>query len=141
MATPKLHFVARSRSVSGVADFSLKQIYTSCGTQTSCSSPSSSFLHQRADYEALTRLLQNSVFLVASTILVKSMFSSFKSSLTLSIQIFLCLPLLLFPARCPKHCSLLFLIFCTKLFSCLFIYNFFSSTSNSNSPRAAHLCH
>src|SRR6218665_79420 len=49
----------------------------------------------------LTRFLQTSLFLVASPILVKSMFFSFRSSLTLSIQVFLCLPLLLFPSTCP----------------------------------------
>src|SRR6218665_3779199 len=53
-----------------------------------------SLFHQRADDEALTRFLQTSLFLVASPILVKSMFLSFRSSLTLSIQVFLCLPLL-----------------------------------------------
>src|SRR6218665_2132407 len=52
-----------------------------------------SLFHQRADDEALTRFLQTSLFLVASPILVKSMFFSFRSSLTLSIQVFLCLPL------------------------------------------------
>src|SRR6218665_2203673 len=90
-----------------------------------------SLFHQRADDEALTRLLQTSLFLVASPILVKSMFLSFRSSLTLSIQVFLCLPLLLFPSTCtcpckaafgslfssilstcPNDCSLFFLIFC-----------------------------
>src|SRR6218665_1950168 len=90
-----------------------------------------SLFHQRADDEALTRFLQTSVFLVASPILVKSMFFSFRSSLTLSIQVFLCLPLLLFPSTCPckaafgnlfsstcpNHCSLLFLIFCTTVSS------------------------
>src|SRR6218665_726043 len=60
-----------------------------------------SLFHQRADDEALTRFLQTSLFLVASPILVKSMFLSFRSSLTLSIQVFLCLPLLLFPSTCP----------------------------------------
>src|SRR6218665_820876 len=60
-----------------------------------------SLFHQRADDEALTRFLQTSVFLVASPILVKSMFFPFRSSLTLSIQVFLCLPLLLFPSTCP----------------------------------------
>src|SRR6218665_2521432 len=42
-----------------------------------------SLFHQRADDEALTRFLQTSLFLVASPILVKSMFLSFRSSLTL----------------------------------------------------------
>src|SRR6218665_1964802 len=42
-----------------------------------------SLLHQRADDEALTRLLQTSLFLVASPILVKSMFFLFRSFLTL----------------------------------------------------------
>src|SRR6218665_1520710 len=60
-----------------------------------------SLLHQRADDEAFTRLLQTSLFLVASPFLVKSMFFSFSSSMTLSIQIFLCLPLLLFPSASP----------------------------------------
>src|SRR6218665_2921758 len=54
-----------------------------------------SLFHQRADNEALTRFLQTFLFLVPSPILVKSMFLSFRSSLTLSIQVFLCLPLLL----------------------------------------------
>src|SRR6218665_2967464 len=93
-----------------------------------------SLFHQRADDEALTRLLQTSLFLVASPILVKSMFFSFRSSLTLSIQVIICLPLLLFPSTCPckaafgspfssirstcpNHCSLLFLIFCTTVSS------------------------
>src|SRR6218665_1742093 len=117
-----------------------------------------SLFHQRADDEALTRFLQTSLLLVASPILVKSMFFSFRSSLTLSIQVFLCLPLLLFPSTCPcraafdsilssilstcpNHCSLLFLIVCitvssgpSSLFSCLFISDFFSSTSSSHSP-------
>src|SRR6218665_3420963 len=87
-----------------------------------------SVFHQRADDEALTRLLQTSLFLVASPFLVKPMFLSFRPSLTLSIQVFLYLPLLLFPSTCPckaafgnlfpsvrstcpNHCSLLFLIF------------------------------
>src|SRR6218665_2985920 len=124
-----------------------------------------SLFHQRADDEALTRFLRTSLLLVASPILVKSMFFSFGSSLTLSIQVFLCLPLLLFPSTypckdafgslfssilstCPNHCSLLFLIFCTtvssapsSLFSCLFISDFFSSTSSYDSPQPAHLCH
>src|SRR6218665_3373605 len=60
-----------------------------------------SLFHQRADDEALTRLLQTSLFLVASPILAKSMFFMFRSSRTLSIQIFLSLPLLLFPSTCP----------------------------------------
>src|SRR6218665_2462149 len=60
-----------------------------------------SLFHQRADDETLTRFLQTSLFLVASPILVKSMFFSFRSSLTLSIQVFPCLPLLLFPSTCP----------------------------------------
>src|SRR6218665_746668 len=51
-----------------------------------------SLFHQRADDEALTRFLQTSLFLVASPILVKSMFLSFRSSLTLSMQVFLCCP-------------------------------------------------
>src|SRR6218665_57433 len=93
-----------------------------------------SLFHQRADDEALTRFLQTSLFLVASPILVKSMFFSFRSSLTLSIQVFLSLPLLLFPSTCPckaafgslfssilstcpNHCSLLFLILCTTVSS------------------------
>src|SRR6218665_2761438 len=62
------------------------------------------------------------------------MFLSFRSSLALPIQVFLCLPLLLFPSTCPcnaaygnlfssilstcpNHCSLLFLIFCTTVSS------------------------
>src|SRR6218665_1534973 len=49
-----------------------------------------SLFHQRADDEALTRFLQTSLSLVASPILVKSMFLSFRSSLTLPIQVFLC---------------------------------------------------
>src|SRR6218665_1178619 len=94
----------------------------------------SSLFHQRADDDALTRFLQTSQFLVASPILVKSMFLSFRSSLTLSIQVFLCLPLLLFPSTCPckaafgnifssilstcpNHCNLLSLIFCTTVLS------------------------
>jgi len=48
-----------------------------------------SLFHQHADNEALTRLLQTTMFLVASPILVKLMFFSFRSSLTLSIQIWL----------------------------------------------------
>src|SRR6218665_1190797 len=60
-----------------------------------------SLFHQRADDEARSRFLQTFLFLVAPPILVKSMFLSFRSSLTLSIQVFLCLPLLLFPSTCP----------------------------------------
>src|SRR6218665_1989796 len=101
------------------------------------------------------RLLQDSsgslCFSSLHPILVNSMFFSFRSYLTLSIQVFLCLPLLLFPyspckdafgslfpsirSTCSNHCSLLFLIFCItvssapKLFSCLLISDVFSSTS------------
>src|SRR6218665_15025 len=39
-----------------------------------------SLFHQRADDEVLTRLIQISLFLVASPILVKSIFFSFRSS-------------------------------------------------------------
>src|SRR6218665_2639990 len=66
-------------------------------------------------------------------------FFSFRSSLTLSIQVFICLSLLLFPSTCPckaafgslfcsilstcpnhsYHCSLLFLIFCTTVSSAI----------------------
>src|SRR6218665_346615 len=48
------------------------------------------------------RLLQGSYRLLCLClpILVKSIFFSFRSSLTLSIQIFLCLPLLLLPSTC-----------------------------------------
>src|SRR6218665_218238 len=60
-----------------------------------------SLFHQGADNEALTRLLHISLFLVASPILVKTIFFSFRSSVTLSIQVFLCLPLLLFPSNFP----------------------------------------
>src|SRR6218665_2710971 len=91
-----------------------------------------SLFHQRADDEALTRLRQIFLFLVASPILVKSLFFSVSSSLTLPIQVLLCPPLLLFPSTnpckaafgslfpsirstCPNHCSLLFLIFCTTV--------------------------
>jgi len=48
-----------------------------------------SLFHQRADDEGLTRFLQTSLLLFAAPILVKSMFLSFRSSLTLSIQVFL----------------------------------------------------
>src|SRR6218665_543594 len=58
-----------------------------------------SLLHHPADDGALTRFLQTSLFLVASPILVKSMhFFSVRTSLTLSIQVILCFPLLLFPS-------------------------------------------
>src|SRR6218665_884231 len=99
---------------------------TSAGFGLLLSSPSFFFslFHQRADDEALTRLLQTPLFLVASPILVKSIFLSFRSPMTFSIQVFLCLPLLLFPSTCPckaaffslfpsirstcpNHCSLL----------------------------------
>src|SRR6218665_2033726 len=61
-----------------------------------------SFFQQRADGEALiTRLLPTSLILVASPILVKSTFFTFRSSLTLPIQIFFCLPLHLFPSTWP----------------------------------------
>src|SRR6218665_292001 len=74
-----------------------------------------SLFHQRADDEALTRFLQTSLFLVASPILVKSMFLSFRSSLTLSIQVFLCLPLLLV-SLCFYACHYMLIncIFLTK---------------------------
>src|SRR6218665_3868757 len=120
---------------------------------------------QRADDEALTRLLQTSPLLVASPILVKSMFFSFRFSLTLSIKIFLCLPLLLLPctcpckaaigslspsirSTCPNHRSLLVLIFSTTvsrapssslvflIFAC-----FYSTPAASDSSQSAHLCH
>jgi len=61
--------------------------------------PSASW--RRGYHEALTRLLQTSLFLVASPILVKLMFFYLRSSQIFSIQIFLCLPLLLFPSTCP----------------------------------------
>src|SRR6218665_1334398 len=104
------------------------------------------------------------MFLVASPILVKSMFFSFRSSLALSSQIFLCLPLLLFPSTCPckaaigrlspairstcpNHCSLLFLTFCTTVSRApssslaFFISDFFSSTPVHDVPQPAHLRH
>src|SRR6218665_618458 len=52
-----------------------------------------SLFHQRADDEALTSFLQTSLFLVASPIPVTSMFLSFRSSLTLSIQVCFSFPL------------------------------------------------
>ena len=120
---------------------------------------SSSFLssiNQPADDEALTRFLQTSLFLVASPILVKSMFFSFRSSLTLSIQVFLCLPLLPFPSTCPckaafgslypyilstcpNHCSLLWFGHVERMegniieqhYRGLITFNVFTQTRNS----------
>src|SRR6218665_566989 len=58
-----------------------------------------SLFHNRADDEALISILQSSLFLVASPMLVKSMFFSFRSSLALSIPIFLCLLCFSFTSR------------------------------------------
>src|ERR1043165_1402295 len=83
-----------------------------------------------SDDEAFTKLLQTSLFLIISPISAKSVPFSLRSSLMLSIQVFLCLPLLCSPLTCPcsaafgslsppilltcpNHLSLLFLIFST----------------------------
>src|SRR6218665_109741 len=87
---------------------------------------------------------------------------SSKSSLTLSIHLFLCIPVLLYPlictcsaafgslfpsilSTCPNHSSpLLFdLLYhrfhCSKFFSCFLIFNSFSSASDHSQLR--HFCH
>src|SRR6218665_2851612 len=84
------------------------------------------------------------------------MFLTFRSSLTLSIQVFLCLPLLLFPSTCPckatfgnlfssipstcpSHCNLLFLIFCIPLFlqlQALLLFVHFRLYSNPSSCKS-----
>src|ERR1043165_201087 len=83
-----------------------------------------------SDDEAFTILLQSSLFMTVSPISAKSVPFSLRSSLMLSIQVFLCLPLLLSPLTCPcnaafgslsppilltcpNHLSLLFLTFST----------------------------
>jgi len=84
--------------------------------------------HQLAEDEALIIFLQTSLFLVFPYTIDNFMPLSSKSSLTLSIHLFLCLPLLLSPltcpcsatfgslfhsilSTCPNHVSLLLLIF------------------------------
>src|SRR6218665_2843127 len=87
---------------------------------------------------------------------------SSKSSLTLSIHLFLCIPVLLYPlictcsaafgslfpsilSTCPNHSSpLLFdLLYhrfpCSKFFSCFLIFNSFSYASDHSQLR--HFCH
>src|SRR6218665_2747344 len=84
--------------------------------------------HRLADDKALIIFLQTSLFLVFPYAVDNCMPLSSKSSLTLSIHLFLCLALLLSPltcpcsaafgslfpsilSTCPKHVSLLVLIF------------------------------
>src|SRR6218665_321889 len=85
-----------------------------------------SLFHQRADDEALTRLLQTSLFLVASPILVKSIFFLFQvfpdivhpglplsTSASLSPSTYPCKAAFgsLFPSirsTCPNHCTVSF---------------------------------
>src|SRR6218665_2314863 len=88
---------------------------------------------------------------------------SSKSSHTLSIHLFLCLPLLLSPltcprsaafgslfpsilSTCPKHSSLPFVLLyhrfvCSKFFSCSLISNSFSPASASDPSQPRHFCH
>src|SRR6218665_2849373 len=66
--------------------------------------------HQLADDEALIILLQTSLFLVFHNAVDNGMPISSKSSLTLSIHLFLGLPLLLSPLTCP----------CSAAFGCRF---------------------
>src|SRR6218665_2237185 len=57
--------------------------------------------HQLAEDEALIIFLQTSLFLVFPYVVDNCMPLSSKSSLALSIHLFLCLPLLLSPLTCP----------------------------------------
>src|SRR6218665_1444229 len=93
-----------------------------------------SLLHQRTDDEALVRLLQTTLFLVASPILVKSMFFSFRSSLTLSTQIFLYLPLLLFPFTCLCKAAIGSLSPAIRYFISIFVYLPLSRPSHPRQP-------
>ena len=63
------------------------------------------FASLSADDEALTRLLQTSLFLIASPIRVKSMFSPSGLPWHYPSRSFLCLTLLLFPSTCPCKAS------------------------------------
>ena len=90
--------------------------------------------HQFPDDEALMKFLHSVLSLTVSPTMVKSVPLLFKSSLTLSIHVFRCLPLLLSPSTCPcraaignlllsilstwpNHLSLLFCIFSTTVSS------------------------
>src|SRR6218665_1469350 len=66
---------------------------------------------QLADDEALIMFLQTSLFLVSPYAIDKCMCISSKSTLTLSIHLFLCLPLLISPLTCPCSAA------CGSLFS------------------------
>ena len=78
--------------------------------------------HQLADDEALIILLQTSLFLIFPYAVDNCMPLSSKSSLTLSIHLFLCLPLLLSPLTCP----------CSAAFGSLFPSNFSMCPSHSS---------
>src|SRR6218665_401732 len=88
-----------------------------------------------ADDEASTRLLQIRLFLLLSTASLMFVPCAIRSSCTLSIHFFGCLPLLLVPSTfpysattcslfpsilvtCPNHVSLLFLILSTNVTCC-----------------------
>src|SRR6218665_39695 len=88
-----------------------------------------------ADDEASTRLLQNLLFLLLSTASLMFIPCAIRSSFTLSIHFFGCLPLLLVPSTCPysattgslfpsilvtcpNHVILLFLILSTNMTCC-----------------------
>src|ERR1043165_4282581 len=104
-----------------------------------------------SDDEAFTKLLQTSLFLIVSPISARSVPFSLRSSLMLSILVFLCLPLLHSPLTCPcsaafgslsppilltcpNHLSSLpdlfyYCFLCSQLLSCFLISDLLSSTS------------
>src|SRR6218665_4214661 len=61
--------------------------------------------HQLADDDSLIIILQTSLFLFFPYTVDNCMPLSSKSSLTLSIHLFLCLPLLLSPLTCPSSAA------------------------------------
>ena|SRR6218665_1691938 len=76
------------------------------------------FFHQLADDEALIIFLQTSLFLVFPYAVDNCMPLSSKSSLTLSIHLFLCLSLLLY-RMCVEMCDFLLAestLFCRAIF-------------------------
>src|SRR6218665_2746475 len=92
--------------------------------------------HQLAEDEALIIFLQTSLFLVFPYVVDNCMPLSSKSSLTLSIHLFLCIPLLLSPLTCP--CSAAFgSLFPSIVSMCpnhVSLLHFFFSISVSSAP-------
>src|SRR6218665_2301029 len=119
--------------------------------------------HQLADDEAIIMFLQTSLFFVFPYVVDNCISFSSKSSLTLSIHLFCCPPLLLSPLICP--CNVTFGIFffhpfhvsktCksfsfnllyhrflrSKFFSRLLVSDSFSSTSSSDPSQPRHFYH